>query len=164
MKGWVVFVARRYGGIKLGGERFRLYLLSACSALGLDPNVLSNAKNNRSKTQTRNIADGQASNVPAHVQQQQVQQVPQRPRYFQNNFHSSKPPRGQARIRQPYQSTQYRGGRGVVPSRYQTLMQQNKEYLQSIQNYQFSFSKPTSPDWPAPESNVTPWSQNATHG
>ena len=59
MTGKVVFIARKYGGIKMGSDRFVCYLKAAKSCLGLDPDEPENPaaeKTSTRYTSTRNKA------------------------------------------------------------------------------------------------------------
>ena len=146
VKNRVVFVARRYGGIKMGADRFLCYLQAANQALKIssdikieDPRQIK--KTRKPEAELMEVNDQQES-------QQTLQKQTTRKAFF-----SPRPSLSQQRHfrGKPWKQRGYNGPvRGQKPASTQNF-QSNPRQNQWFQN-QYQFSKP----WSAMQQNETP--------
>ena len=154
LEGWVIFVARKYGGIKLGADRFKMYIRSACDVLSLNPNEQMLKPKNPALQQNARVS--QQKRDWQGPEQQSYGRYPTdqdgyRRSYFPKSDRQSQPyGRGYQPMRQPRSSTQQMKRGGM--SRYNEMMQQqNGDPHQG--HTQFAFAKPMQLAWSPPTGN-----------
>ena len=153
MRNRVIFVARRYGGVKLGGERFQCYIDAAVSAITKDSfNTVLKVEQPVKFTNPRRAKTGQ-KRVQYRKEDHNVQQT--NSGYAANQLNAwtgNREYRGQRNA--PYrgraargQGQQLRGTVRTTQNSYRNFMQLGELVPSQPPDYRFKFSKPKVPNF-----------------